>query len=65
MHPGAEVNRAILLRSVVQTKLGPAKVRNRRFSANFRCDRSDLGPLITCRRSHRRARSSLRFPREG
>jgi hypothetical protein len=30
MHPGAGVNRVTLLRSVVQTKLGPAKVWNRR-----------------------------------
>jgi hypothetical protein len=33
MHPGAAVNRVTLLRSVVQTKLGPANVRNRRVSA--------------------------------
>jgi hypothetical protein len=32
MHPGAAVNRITLIRSLVQTKLGPAKVRNRRVS---------------------------------
>lgn len=31
MHPGAAVDRLTLLRSVVHTKLGPAKVRNRRI----------------------------------
>jgi len=31
MHPGAAVNRVTLLRLVMQTKLGPAKVRNRRI----------------------------------